>query len=281
MHTSGRPGASSSTAPVRGDATESRAERAERWASTMRAITLAGIAARPRRLVGGTGSTPVVDRADARTSQDATMATLRHPRPRRRRPRASTRSPIRGARASSATATASCTPSRSAGWPARPRCSCSPTTTSAPGSPTRSRWPRWPSSVAAALGLNVALTEAIALGHDCGHGPGGHASEDALSPVRAGRLRPCRVGRRRHADAAQPVRRDPRRHPQPLVVAAGAGHARGRGRVAGPTASPTCATTSRTPLRPASSPPTMLPDRGARPLRRAPRRGSSARSSPR
>jgi dGTPase len=37
-------------------------------------------------------------------------------------------------------------------------------------------------SVARALALNVALTEAIALGHDCGHGPGGHASEDALSP---------------------------------------------------------------------------------------------------
>jgi len=37
-------------------------------------------------------------------------------------------------------------------------------------------------SVARALGLNGALTEAIALGHDCGHGPGGHASEDALSP---------------------------------------------------------------------------------------------------
>lgn len=36
-------------------------------------------------------------------------------------------------------------------------------------------------SVAQALGLNVTLTEAIALGHDCGHGPGGHASEDALS----------------------------------------------------------------------------------------------------
>ena len=33
-----------------------------------------------------------------------------------------------------------------------------------------------------AIGLNVALAEAIALGHDCGHGPGGHASEDALSP---------------------------------------------------------------------------------------------------
>lgn len=36
--------------------------------------------------------------------------------------------------------------------------------------------------ISRALGLNVALTEAIALGHDCGHGPGGHASEDALSP---------------------------------------------------------------------------------------------------
>jgi dGTPase len=35
-------------------------------------------------------------------------------------------------------------------------------------------------AVARAVGLNVALTEAIALGHDCGHGPGGHASEPAF-----------------------------------------------------------------------------------------------------
>jgi dGTPase len=35
-------------------------------------------------------------------------------------------------------------------------------------------------AMARAIGLNVALTEAIALGHDCGHGPGGHASEDAF-----------------------------------------------------------------------------------------------------
>jgi dGTPase len=34
--------------------------------------------------------------------------------------------------------------------------------------------------IARSVGLNVALTEAIAIGHDCGHGPGGHASEDAL-----------------------------------------------------------------------------------------------------
>ncbi|MCW2811225.1 MAG: hypothetical protein JWP61_1683 [Friedmanniella sp.] len=37
-------------------------------------------------------------------------------------------------------------------------------------------------SIARASGVNVALVEAIALGHDCGHGPGGHASEDAFDP---------------------------------------------------------------------------------------------------
>ena len=40
--------------------------------------------------------------------------------------------------------------------------------------------------VARAVGLSVALTEAIALGHDCGHGPGGHASEEALDPFAVG-----------------------------------------------------------------------------------------------
>lgn len=41
-------------------------------------------------------------------------------------------------------------------------------------------------SVARAVGLNPALTDAIALGHDCGHGPGGHASEEALDPFVTG-----------------------------------------------------------------------------------------------
>jgi dGTPase len=36
--------------------------------------------------------------------------------------------------------------------------------------------------IARPAGLNVALTEAAALAHDCGHGPAGHASEEALSP---------------------------------------------------------------------------------------------------
>lgn len=37
-------------------------------------------------------------------------------------------------------------------------------------------------AIARRLRLNTDLTEAIALGHDCGHGPGGHASEIALEP---------------------------------------------------------------------------------------------------
>jgi dGTPase len=37
-------------------------------------------------------------------------------------------------------------------------------------------------SLAAALGLNEPLTEAIALGHDVGHSPFGHTGEEALSP---------------------------------------------------------------------------------------------------
>ncbi|WP_399553206.1 HD domain-containing protein [uncultured Propionibacterium sp.] len=35
-------------------------------------------------------------------------------------------------------------------------------------------------SIARGVGANVTLADAIALGHDCGHGPGGHASEEAF-----------------------------------------------------------------------------------------------------
>ncbi|MGH9179577.1 MAG: HD domain-containing protein [Acidimicrobiales bacterium] len=40
--------------------------------------------------------------------------------------------------------------------------------------------------IARAAGLNVALTAAAATAHDCGHGPAGHASEDAFSPFLPG-----------------------------------------------------------------------------------------------
>ena len=36
--------------------------------------------------------------------------------------------------------------------------------------------------IARVANLNLALTEVIALAHDCGHGPAGHASEQAFSP---------------------------------------------------------------------------------------------------
>jgi len=73
-------------------------------------------------------------------------------------------------------------------------------------------------SVARACGLNVALTEAIALGHDCGHGPGGHASEDALAPFLAEGFDHARWGRRGVAGLVEPVRADPRRRRQPQLV---------------------------------------------------------------
>jgi dGTPase len=41
-------------------------------------------------------------------------------------------------------------------------------------------------SIARPVGLNLALVEAIALAHDCGHGPGGHASEEAFAPYLEG-----------------------------------------------------------------------------------------------
>ena len=42
-------------------------------------------------------------------------------------------------------------------------------------------------AIARGVGANATLTDAIALGHDCGHGPGGHASEDAFDPyIRGG-----------------------------------------------------------------------------------------------
>src|SRR5437016_4969029 len=42
------------------------------------------------------------------------------------------------------------------------------------------------SSIARGARLNVALATAAAMGHDCGHGPAGHASEEALSPFVTG-----------------------------------------------------------------------------------------------
>ena len=75
-------------------------------------------------------------------------------------------------------------------------------------------------AVARATRLNVALTEAIALGHDCGHGPGGHASEEALSPYLDGGYDHAVWGADVVLEPPQPLRRDARRDPQPLVVAA-------------------------------------------------------------
>ena len=88
-------------------------------------------------------------------------------------------------------------------------------------------------SIARGVGANVTLAEAIALGHDCGHGPGGHASEDAFDAFLPRGLRPRSVGSGRGAHPPQPLPADPGRHPQPLLVATHTGNSRGRDRQLG------------------------------------------------
>ncbi len=90
------------------------------------------------------------------------------------------RSRTPNAPASSVTATGSCTPRRSAGSPARPRWWSIPTDHQRTRLTHALEVAQVATSIARGVGANVTLAEAIALGHDCGHGPGGHASEDAF-----------------------------------------------------------------------------------------------------
>ena len=154
-------------------------ERADRWASTMHGaqtddVCLAHADSHASRRLRSAG--PL-----ARISSTDCSATA--PRVRSGPGIGSGRkSPTSGGRASSATATASSTP------PAFRRLAGKTQVFVFPDDHQRTRLThalevaQVATAVARTLGLNVALTEAIALGHDCGHGPGGHASEDALSP---------------------------------------------------------------------------------------------------
>ena len=83
-----------------------------------------------------------VDRAGARGARGRDARRRGHPGGRRGHSRPDEEPATRGGPASSATATGSCTRARSGGSRARPRCSSSPRTTSAPASPTPSRSPR-------------------------------------------------------------------------------------------------------------------------------------------
>ena len=75
--------------------------------------------------------------------------------------------------------------------------------------------------------LCVPLVEAIALAHDCGHGPAGHASEEAFSPYLPGGYDHAVYGADVTLAPLNLCARDARRRAQPLVAPAGAGHARG------------------------------------------------------
>jgi len=99
-------------------------------------------------------------------------------------------------------------------------------------------------AIARACRLNVALTEAIALGHDCAHGPGGHASEEALSPFLPEGFDHA-VGARMSPRRRSTCVRDLGRDPEPFLVAAVARTPEGRSSRS-PTGSPTAPMTSRT-----------------------------------
>ena len=254
-------------------------ERADRWAATMQgAARGSGI-----RLAHADSHAAAGARSRRTVRQELEhelLAATAHPRRRRRRSR-----PPRGARR-----VAHVLRARPRPHPARPR--LPPPRRQDPGL----RVPRRPPADAA---------HARPRGRPGGHVGGprprpqrrphrGHRPRPRLRPrprrprqrgrpvaVRRRRLRPRRVGRRRHAGAAEPVRRDARRHPQPLVEPPGAARRRRARSSRGPTASPTCATTSRTPSRPASSPPTCCPTAsrarcGDRPVAPARRRSSAA-----
>ncbi len=72
--------------------------------------------------------------------------------------------------------------------------------------------------IARVAGLCVPLTEAIALAHDCGHGPAGHASEEAFSPYVPGGYDHAVYGADVTLAPLNLCARDARRRAQPLVA---------------------------------------------------------------
>ena len=113
--------------------------------------------------------------------------------------------------------------------------------------------------IARAANLCLPLVEAIALAHDCGHGPAGHASEDAFSPFLPGATTPATT-----TPSTAPTSRSRRstcasRRSTVCATTRGGDRRRPRPRARwwpGPTASRTCATTSTTRCAPGSSSPT-------------------------
>ena len=115
--------------------------------------------------------------------------------------------------------------------------------------------------IARAVGLNVAAHRGDRARARLRSRAGRPRVGGGVLAVRARRLRPRGVRRRRHARAAQSLRRDARRRPQPLVAPARR-RPRPRARSSrGPTASRTSATTSPTRCAPAFSRPTTCPTR--------------------
>jgi dGTPase len=170
-----------SPASVDGPACDDVADRAERWASTMRGHLADGIALAHADSWAGPGSTGVADRATREGVDDSSLARL------------ATRCSGAGDRVHEEEPD----PFRTAFERDRDRILHASAFRRLAGKTQVFVFPddhqrtrlthalevaQVARSVAGPLGLNVTLAEAIAVGHDCGHGPGGHASEDAFGP---------------------------------------------------------------------------------------------------
>ena len=176
--------------------------REQRWASTMPGHAgIGGIATCPRRFVGGQRVGHAASTAAAREDLEAAHAgDAGHARPRRRRPGRSRRSPTHGGRASNATGTASCTPVAFRRLAGKTQVFVFPDdhqrtrlTHALGGRPGGRR------RVARALGLNVALDRGDRPRPRLRPRPGWPRQRGRPVAVRRRRLRPCGVGRRRHA----------------------------------------------------------------------------------
>ena len=146
------------------------------------------VAARARRgahaWVGGSRARGA---RSARPSSTPTLAPGRHPAGRARATGPGPRSPTPTASASSATSTASSTRGRGGASPGKCQVFIAPEDDHLRTRLTHAvEVAQVATGIARAANLCLPLVEAIALAHDCGHGPAGHASEEAFSPFLPG-----------------------------------------------------------------------------------------------
>ena len=130
---------------------------------------------------------PVRRREEREAELGGVAGAGRDPPGRRRRAGAARGRPTRAGSASSATSTGSSTRGRGGGSPGKCQVFIAPEDDHLRTRLTHAvEVAQVATGIARAANLCLPLVEAIALAHDCGHGPAGHASEEAFSPYLPG-----------------------------------------------------------------------------------------------